>query len=366
MSVSRTTFSYRPALVTLATLTSLGLVAFGGMSGAFAAEPGETDFLGSAETYVIVAQSSISDVSTPSEVHGDVALTGTSNDVTPGTNDEVHVADPTATTVLGDVNAAYLAVAAAQPGTVVVGTVDLSLQTTPYTPGTYNSGSSLLVGDDITLDGLTDQNAVFIFQAGSSLTVANGAKIILINGAQACNVYWQVTSDATIGVGANFVGTILAGTSITVNTDATVDGRLLSSALNAGSVTLDHNVINGQSKCVRTSTSGGDSTTTTTENGGTIAATTSSNGTVTTITTLPDGTTTTAVVPPVVTTPVDTTPVVDNTVVVDRLQNTGSARIDRLANTGSSADLSLTLLLAALGLALGGSGLLVWRRTRTA
>jgi hypothetical protein len=65
--------------------------------------------------------------------------------------------------------------------------------------------------------------------------------VSLINGAQACNVFWQVGSSATIGTGSTFVGNILAYTSITLTTGATVDGRVL--ALN-GAVTLQDNTIN--------------------------------------------------------------------------------------------------------------------------
>jgi hypothetical protein len=64
--------------------------------------------------------------------------------------------------------------------------------------------------------------------------------VVIINGGQACHVFWQVGSSATLGTDTDFIGNILALTSITANTGATVDGRLL--ALN-GAVTLDENTI---------------------------------------------------------------------------------------------------------------------------
>jgi hypothetical protein len=120
-------------------------------------------------------------------------------------------------------------------------------------PGIYKSasGSFLLTGSDLTLDGKGDAGAVFVFQMGSSLTVgAPGAprNIILINGAQAKNVFWQVGSSATINAagGGTMVGTIIASAGVTFSTAGnvkvvTLNGRAVS--LNA-STTLVNTVIN--------------------------------------------------------------------------------------------------------------------------
>ena len=81
---------------------------------------------------------------------------------------------------------------------------------------------------------------MFVFQAGSALTTASGSSVNLINGAQACNVFWQVGSSATLGTGSSFRGTILALTSITVTTGVTIDGRVLA---RNGAVTLDTDTI---------------------------------------------------------------------------------------------------------------------------
>jgi len=79
----------------------------------------------------------------------------------------------------------------------------------------------------LTLDGGGDPNAVFVFQAGSSLTTASASSVVLINGAQACNVFWQVGSSATLGTGTLFKGNILAFSSITDSGGSTIEGRLL-------------------------------------------------------------------------------------------------------------------------------------------
>jgi type VI secretion system secreted protein VgrG len=106
--------------------------------------------------------------------------------------------------------------------------------------GVYTSASSMGLTGTLTLDAAGDPNAAFVFQAGSTLTTASGSQVALINGAQACNVFWQVGSSATLGTGSRFRGTILALTDITVTTAATVDGRILA---RNGAVTLDTNTI---------------------------------------------------------------------------------------------------------------------------
>jgi hypothetical protein len=92
----------------------------------------------------------------------------------------------------------------------------------------------------LTLDAQGDPNAVFVFQAASTLITASSSTVELINGADPCNMYWQVGSSATLGTGSTFLGTILALTSIAANTGATIEGRLLA---RNGAVTLDTNII---------------------------------------------------------------------------------------------------------------------------
>jgi hypothetical protein len=111
---------------------------------------------------------------------------------------------------------------------------------TTLTPGVYNLGTGIAVplGTTITLNGNNDSNPVFIFQSGSTLTTASDTQFILENGAQASDVFWQVTSSATLNSSDEFVGNVLANVSITMTTDATVDGRLLAEN---GAVVVDGN-----------------------------------------------------------------------------------------------------------------------------
>lgn len=94
-------------------------------------------------------------------------------------------------------------------------------------PGLYKfgSGQTAFIETDVTLSG--SPNDVWIFQCGADLQVANGVHIILSGGAQAANIFWQVTSSAVIGTTAVFNGTILANQAITMNTGSTMNGRSL-------------------------------------------------------------------------------------------------------------------------------------------
>ena len=108
-------------------------------------------------------------------------------------------------------------------------------------PGVYRVRSSLQIASaDLRLDGQGDPNATWIFQIASTLVTLAGADVLLTDCAQSANVFWQVGSSATIGVGTDFVGTVMADQSITAKTAASVDGRLLA---RVGAVTLDTNLV---------------------------------------------------------------------------------------------------------------------------
>jgi hypothetical protein len=112
---------------------------------------------------------------------------------------------------------------------------------TTITPGLYNAATSLGITGTVTLNGKKNANSVFIFQIPSTLTTAVSSKVRLINGANACNVFWQVGSSATINTASRFKGTIMAAVSISVGSGAKVRGQLLAES---GAVTLIDNKIN--------------------------------------------------------------------------------------------------------------------------
>ena len=142
-----------------------------------------------------------------------------------------------------DLTDAYLfAEAAVSPAPATV-SGDLGGQT--LVPGIYKSTSTLMVqSGDLTLDAKGDVNAVWIFQVAAAFTTVGGAggNIILSGGAQAKNIFWQTGSSATIGDYTSFQGTVLALTSITMNSHAVATGRML--ARNGSVVMTSTNIIN--------------------------------------------------------------------------------------------------------------------------
>jgi len=151
-----------------------------------------------------------------------------------------------------DAQTAYLALAALAP---VGGNPGSNLAGKTLAPGVYSapSGSFLIQGGNLTLDAQGNANAVWVFQMATTLTVggpgaAAPASIILANGAQAANVFWQVGSAATInaGGGGTMMGTIIAQAGVAISTAGnvaivTLNGRALSLG---ASVTLVNTVIN--------------------------------------------------------------------------------------------------------------------------
>ena len=194
--------------------------------------------LGTADSFAVLAGAGITNTG-PTTVNGDLGtyptttMTGTASITVTGTN---HGGDSVTQGAKTDLVTAYNTAAGEGPTSPIV--ADLGGRT--LTPGVYNSASSIGLTGTLTLDAGGNPSAAFVFQAGSTLTTASASQVNLINGAQSCNVFWQVGSSATLGTGSTFRGSILALASITVTTGTTVDGRVLA---RNGAVTLDTNTI---------------------------------------------------------------------------------------------------------------------------
>jgi Ice-binding-like len=200
--------------------------------------------LGTAAAFAVLAGTTVTNTG-PTVVTGDLgvspgsAVTGFPPGVVIGT---IHAADATAAQAQLDLTAAYNDAATRTP----TGALPAAIGGLTFTPGVYNAPAAVGLTGTVTLDGQGDPNAVFIFQVGSALTTASGSVVNLINGARACNVFWQIGSSATLGTGSSFAGNILALTSITVTTGVTVDGRTLA---RNGAVTLDTDAITRPADC---------------------------------------------------------------------------------------------------------------------
>jgi hypothetical protein len=193
--------------------------------------------LGTANSFAVLAGSTVTNTGV-SHIGGDVGVSPGSavTGFPPGivTGGSIHAADMVAAGAQSDLTTAYNNAAGLSPSGSIGPFIGAG-QT--LTPGVYDDATtSLEVGGSLTLDAQGDPSAVWVFQASSSLITDSASNVILTNGAQACNVFWQVTSSATLGTHSHFQGSILALTSITVTTGDTVVGRALA---RNGAVTLD-------------------------------------------------------------------------------------------------------------------------------
>jgi len=200
--------------------------------------------LGTTSTYGVLAGTTITNTG-PTIINGDlglspgIAVTGFPPGQVTGIQ---HITDAAAAQAQLDLTALYTCLAA-QPCITVIGTTDQAGVTLNSAGigavNVYCSGSTINNSGTLTLNG--DPTSVFIFQAGSALNmITTSARIQLTGGVTAANVFWQVTSSATLSASSIFQGTIVALTSITMNTSATMVGRVL--ARNAA-VTFDTNFV---------------------------------------------------------------------------------------------------------------------------
>ncbi|HVD02409.1 MAG TPA: ice-binding family protein [Candidatus Dormibacteraeota bacterium] len=216
-------------------VVAIAVIAGAWPAGAFAATAPR---LGTALNFTVLAGSTITNTG-PSVVTGNLGISpGNASSVTgfpPGTVTGVkNTANGPALQAKNDLITAYNDAANAPSTSDKTG---VNLGGMNLVPGVYRFSSSAQLTGPLTLSG----NGVFIFQIGSTLTTASGSSVLLANGAQACAVYWQVGSSATLGSATQFQGNLMALTSITMVTGANIlTGRALA---RNGALTLDTNRI---------------------------------------------------------------------------------------------------------------------------
>jgi hypothetical protein len=192
--------------------------------------------LGSTARFTILAGSTVSNTGLTT-ITGEVgvspglALVGIPGGVV------VHAGDPVAALGQADLTVAYNRLAGLPCGTVLTGR---DLGGMVLAPGVYCFSSSAQLTGALVLDGQNQPNPLFIFQVGSTLVTSNVSTVLMINNARSCGVYWQTGSSATIGIGSNFAGNILAYASVTLTTGVILHGRALA---RSGGVTMDTNSV---------------------------------------------------------------------------------------------------------------------------
>ena len=229
----------------------------GGSAGdAGSGTPGARVDLGTADDYVILAKTGISTVPT-SAVTGDLgvspaaasyitgfSLTADSTNAfstSPQVTGRVYAADyasPTPsdlTTAISDMELAFTNAAGRAPDVTELGEGNIGGMT--LEPGVYQWGTGLLIPTDVTLEG--GATAVWIFQVAQDLTVSSATSVVLSGGALPRNVFWQVSGQVDLGTTAHFEGVVLTRTSVTLQTGASINGRLLAqTAVNLDGSTL--------------------------------------------------------------------------------------------------------------------------------
>jgi hypothetical protein len=233
MRLSTYVSNQRRARFGVASVAALGLLVAipGSAQAATAPVP-----LGTASSFVVLAGAGITNTG-KTTLNGNIgtfptpAISGLSTVTLNGTN---HAADAVTQGAKKDLTTAYTTAAGAGPTHAIP--VELGGKT--LQPGVYSGGALGLTGT-LTLDGGNNPNAVFIFKAASTLITGSNSHVKLVS-VNPCNVFWQVTSSATLGTGSAFVGTIMALTDVHLNTGATIQGRALA---RNGAVTLQANTI---------------------------------------------------------------------------------------------------------------------------
>jgi hypothetical protein len=224
--------------------------------------------LGTAEEFAILAKTGISTVP-ESDITGDIGVSPIAGEAMTGfsftkesdgqssrssqINGEAYAANyavPTPerlTTAVGDMETAYTDAAGrhnedASRINLGGGTLggDFGGQTAPLTAGVYTFGSGVIIADTIYFDGEADPNSVFIIQMTGNLVQYANKDVILVNGAVAKNIFWQIAGNVEVGAGAHLEGILLVKTELTFITDSSLTGRVLTqTACNLQKATID-------------------------------------------------------------------------------------------------------------------------------
>ncbi|MEO5873965.1 MAG: ice-binding family protein [Streptosporangiaceae bacterium] len=227
-------------ILTIRALIGFVILAMGIVALAPTAQAATTPPLGAAANFAVLGGSTVTSTG-PTAVTGDLGVSPGTAIVgfPPGTvTGTLHAGDPAADQAQADIGTAITAAAGQPCGTNLSGQ---NLGGLTLAPGVYCFNSSAQLTGTLTLDAQGDPQAAWVIQVASSLTTASNAAVVLTGGTAPCNngnITWLVGNSATVGSGTDFVGNILADTSITFNAGANGTGALYA---HTGAVTMDSN-----------------------------------------------------------------------------------------------------------------------------
>jgi hypothetical protein len=195
---------------------------------------GQAPTLGTVAGFVLFSSNGAVSNTGISQITGNVGTNNGSSTAFGNVNGIMHDNDGASAQCSTDLLTAYNQLAAAIPTffpSNLLGNGDTLIA------GVYSTSSATTLNLDLTLDAKGNSSAVFIFQIGGSFSANASAKIHLINGAMACNVFWKVEGLVSLASGTFMRGTIIANNAaINMSTGDTIEGRALTTT---GAITLD-------------------------------------------------------------------------------------------------------------------------------
>jgi len=195
----------------------------------------QTPNLGSAANYVLFSTNGAVSNTGLSQLTGNVGTNNGLNSAFGNVNGQMHSQDGSSALCATDLLSAYNQLNALVP---TLFPSPLLGNGTTLTPGIYSISGNTSLNLGLTLDGLGNSNAVFVFQIQGAFSANASSQINLINGAKACNVFWKIEGLVSLASGSKIKGTIIANNSaIVMSSGVTLEGRALSTA---GAVTVDN------------------------------------------------------------------------------------------------------------------------------
>jgi hypothetical protein len=200
-----------------------------------------TTILGSAAAFAVLGAADVTNTGASTlvgnlGVYGGTSITGSSTITLDGA---IHQTDAVAHQAQTDANSAFTSLAA-MPVTTNLSGQDLG-NVGVLAPGVYQFTSSAQLTGALVLNFASNPNQPFVFLVGTALTTATGSSVTVIGGGNDSLVYWDVGSSATLGTDTDFLGTIIADQSITLDTGARIGcGRAIALV---GGVTMDADTV---------------------------------------------------------------------------------------------------------------------------